>query len=239
MCMQLHIFALCIAPAAFHAAFANLYSVNCKKNRSHINSILHWPDLLICMKQPSFVVVNIYVGLCKRGILNFHTSVVCMSCRELCIAAPAALQLLKFLCISSNFVLNCKNITMHSLNPMALARFTALYEPNKENVVPAFLYHVVNRTICMCSIDEDFNRICFHVYLYTCSMSRRMLHTCMQLLHCALRCLICMQFYIQSIAKKDPQHFNSIYMALARFTTLYDENAVHQPSIFVVVNSTM
>ena len=42
--------ALCIAPAALHADFAILYSVNCKKTIATFILYRIWLDLLHCMK---------------------------------------------------------------------------------------------------------------------------------------------------------------------------------------------
>ena len=77
----------------------------------------------------------------------------------LCIA-PAALHA-DFAIFAILYSVNCKKQSRH-LFYTHLARFITLYEPNNENVVPAFLCG----SKWDCVVEEDFDYICFYfVYL--------------------------------------------------------------------------
>ena len=45
-----------------------------------------------------------------------------------------------------------------------MARF---YDPNNENVGPAFLYQVVNRTTA-CIVEEDYTLVTAFAFMYIC-----------------------------------------------------------------------
>ena len=113
----------------------------------------------------------------------------------LCIA-PAALHAAFAIFVFSQLQ---KKVSDTKFSCIALARFTTLY---KTNGVPAFLYPLVNRTICSRGRLHD-----------ACSAST---------VHCpsSFACSFC-NFCIQPIAKKKVCDTKFSCIALARFTTLY------------------